>query len=103
MRYKLIITEDAENDIEIANDYYELKQKGLGTKFVFSIRNCLKLIAKNPYAFAKIYLEIRKVNTKKFPYSLYYTIEPENEITLFAVIHHSRNEEKWKNRIEDFE
>lgn len=102
MRYNLIVTEDAENDIEQAMDWYESQQKRLGTKYVLSVRACLKQILKNPFSFAMVYLEIRKTNTKKFPYSLYYLIhELNNEITIFAVIHGRRSDKIWKQRIDN--
>jgi hypothetical protein len=102
MRYELIVTEDAEIDIEQAMDWYESQQKGLGIKYILSVRACLKLILKNPFVFAIIYLKIRKANTKKFPYSLYYTInELNNEIITFAVIHGHRSDKIWKQRIDN--
>lgn len=100
MKYKLVVTNSAEQDIERAMDYYENKQKDLGKKYIFSIKSCLRLVIKNPFAFAKIFMEIRKANTKKFPYSLFYSInEVDKIIILFAVIHNSRNDVSWKNRL----
>jgi len=102
MQYKLVVTDDAENDIEQAMDWYENQQSGLGTKIVLSIKACIKLIVKNPFAFAMIYMQIRKVNTKKFPYSLYYRIDEILKlVTIFAVIHGHRSEEIWKKRIDN--
>jgi mRNA-degrading endonuclease RelE of RelBE toxin-antitoxin system len=47
-------------------------------------------------------MQIRKANTKNFPYSLYYNINDETkEVTIFAVIHQHRSEEIWKKRIEN--
>ena len=100
MTFSVVVTDDAENDVEQAMDWYESKQTGLGKKYLFSITNCIKLIVKNPFAFAIIFLKIRKANIKKFPYSLYYQInENENGIIVFAVIHSSRSEEHRKKRI----
>ncbi len=102
MYYKLIIADDADNDIEDAMDWYENKQKGLGKKYLFSVKASVKSIVKNPFAFATIYLQIRKANTKKFPYSLFYRInEISNEVVIFAVIHNSRSEKNWKKRIDE--
>ncbi len=100
MRYKLIVTEDAENDTGQAMDFYESKQKGLGKRYLMTVRASLKLIVKNPFSYMKILLEIRKANTQKFPYSLYYTIEEsEKTVVVFAVIHCSRSDKAWKKRI----
>jgi plasmid stabilization system protein ParE len=98
MRYKLDITEDAHNDIQNVSEWYEEQQKGLGKRFMISVKDCINLIVKNPFAFAEFFSQIRKANTKKFPYSLYYIIE-ENVAIIFAVIHLSRNDKVWKERI----
>ncbi len=101
MQYKLVITHSAQNDILDASDWYEYQSKGRGELYMLSIDKCIKLVLKNPFSFAIIYLQIRKANAKKYPYSLYYRIdEIKNEITIFAVIHQSRSEEIWKNRID---
>ncbi len=102
MPYKLIITDDTDNDIENAMDWYESKQRGLGKRYLLSIKACIKLIVKNPFAFAELYLQIRKANTNKFPYSLYFRVNEESsEVIIFAVIHNSRSEKNWKKRIKD--
>jgi len=77
-------------------------KKARGKKYLFSIKAIVKSIIKNPFAFAGIYLQIRKANTKKFPYSLFYRIdEISNEVVIFGVIHNSRSEKNWKKRIDE--
>lgn len=98
MRFRLEITDDAHNDIQNATEWYEEQQKGLGKRFMISVKDCVKLIAKKPLAFAVIFLQIRKANTQKFPYSLYYIVE-KNVISIFAVIHNSRDAKTWKTRV----
>jgi len=98
MQYKLIITKSAGKDVLIAADWYEEHKKGLGKTFILSVEKRISLIVKNPLAFARIYFQIRRSNTHKFPYSLYYKVQ-ENEIIIIAVIHNSRDENKWKNRL----
>ncbi len=48
MKYKLVVSDDANNDVENAMDYYENEQKGLGKKYLLSVRACSKLIVQNP-------------------------------------------------------
>ena len=98
MQYKLIITRSAQNDVLDAADWYEEQKKGLGKAFILSVEKRISLIIKNPFAFVRIYFQIRKANTQKFPYSLFCRVQ-ENEIIIFAVIHNSRDANKWKNRI----
>ncbi len=102
MKYSVIVTDDGDYDVEQAMDWYENKQKGLGKKYLNSFTNSIKLLIKNPFAFAVIFMEIRKVNTKRFPYSLFYQIdEKQNVVVVFAVIHSSRSDEAWKERIDN--
>ena len=101
MKYNLVVTHQAQNDILQAADWYEEQKRGLGELYMLSIDKCIKLILKNPFAFAVIYLQIRKATKKKYPYSLYYRInETAKQVTIFAVIHHHRSEETWKERID---
>ncbi len=103
MKYKLVVTNGAQNDIIEASGWYEGKKKGLGKLLILSFEKCITLIIKNPFSFALIYLQIRKANSKKFPYSLFYIInETTRIVTIFAVIHNSRNENAWKNRNNEF-
>jgi len=68
--------------------WYENQQKGLGREYLVSVTDCLKLLEINPFAYASIHLQIRKINTKRLPYSLYYIIE-NKEVTVFALTHSS--------------
>ena len=100
MQYKLVITNSAQNDILDAANWYEEQKTGLGELLILSIDKCIALIIKNPFSFALIFLQIRRANTKKFPYSLFYrTDESSKEVIVFAVIHNSRSEKIWKKRI----
>jgi len=48
-------------------------------------------------------MQIRKANTKKFHYSLFYMInETTKVVTIFAVIHNSRSEKTWRKRVNKF-
>lgn len=100
MKYRLEVSEEAENDIESASDWYEQQQTGLGTRFVLTTRKTIRLIIENPFAFAVLYKTIRKANTNKYPYSLYYqTDKKSNTITIIAVLHQSRSNKVWKQRL----
>ena len=72
MRYKIVITPTAINDVEQAVDYYNSKANLLGQKFLTDLDNNLNSISKNPEAFAKRYKEIRGKNLKVFPFIILY-------------------------------
>ncbi len=79
MRYKLVVRDEADFDIEYGMDWYDSRQRGLGKEFLFSVKQTIKLIVKNPFLYVKFYLEIRKANINKFPYSVYYEIDKEKK------------------------
>jgi toxin ParE1/3/4 len=42
--------------------------------------------------------DVRRCMTKKFPYAILYTIEPDDSILIVAVMHCSRKPGYWKER-----
>ena len=100
MQFNIIISNDAQEDLLQSSDWYEEQNNGLGEKFMLSIENCFETITNNPFIFAVYYSNVRKAKINKFPYSIFYFIVERNKIIIFAVIHNSRYEDAWKNRIE---
>jgi len=91
--YETYITEAAYSDIDEAYNWYEIKRVGLVNLFYISVMDCLKLIGRNPQLFAKLYKEIRRALTKKFPNSVFYRIdETQKYIEIIAVKHQAQND-----------
>jgi len=66
-----------------------------------SVKELMKSIHKNPNLYAKKFLQIRIAIINTFPYSIYYQSDTNTKtIVIFAVIHQSRSEKVWENRIE---
>ena len=95
--YKLIINPFAEQDILEARDWYNHQQEGLGNELIQEIKDTVKSIENNPLLYAAVKKDIRKAVTRRFPYSLFFTII-ETKIIVFAVFHQSRNPRIWKTR-----
>ena len=98
MKYEIIISSQAKDDISQAAKWYEQRQKRLSQKFMISLKNSFKTLKENPFAFAVVYMQIRKTNIKIFPYSIFFEID-KNTITIFAIIHSSRSQKNWQKRI----
>ena len=99
MSYNIIVTEAAGFDIEDAIEWYVAKKKGLGQNFLYSIKDCFKLLVINPFAYVKVYKEIRRILTKKFSYAVFYKIDKKRKlVTVYAVLHTSRNSELINKR-----
>ena len=98
MSYTIEFRTEARQDILEAVAWYEKVRKGLGNEFLVAIENELHFIEENPYYHKEKYKGIRKAITKRFPYIIYFKIESENQVLVYAVLHMKRNPGIWKRR-----
>ncbi len=80
MSYNLFVTQEAELDIVEISQWYEQQKQGLSKEFLLSIKEVFELLIKNPFIFVKVYKEIHRALTKKFPYQLFYKIDNNKKI-----------------------
>jgi hypothetical protein len=81
---------------------YESKQKGLGKKFTFQVRQKIDFIKKNPDAFAIRYDDIRTAVLDVFPFMIHYTIDKSfKTFIISSVLHTSRDPEIWNTDKDD--
>jgi len=94
----LIILPEAEQDIAEARDWYEGRRAGLGRAFVEAINARIRVIQRNPEAFALVHESYRRALVERFPYMIFY--EPsENAIVIHAVFHCARDPQAWQRRL----
>jgi plasmid stabilization system protein ParE len=99
MQFKVLILEEAEQDIDQAYLWYELEQIGLGDAFYNNIQAAVKYISQNPLGSREIFGGLRRCIVHKFPYGIYYHIDIEiSEIKIVGVIHFKRSSKVWKKR-----
>lgn len=72
---KLYYTERAKEDVELAVKWYEKQQNGLGIEFLSSIETALKNIIEHPEIFPIRYDCFRGCPIKRFPFSIFYSVE----------------------------
>ncbi len=89
---------EARKEFDEAVDWYEQKRAGLGAEFVRRVREALERIAATPEVHAVVYRDIRCALVRRFPYGVYYGVEP-NRIVVVAVFHGSRDPRTWQNRV----
>lgn len=99
MRYTVEFRKEAQLDILDAISWYEERRKGLGDELFISIENEKRLIEQNPYYYEDKYKGIRKAIITRFPYIIYYRIESETKVLVYAVLHMKRSPRLWKERI----
>lgn len=98
MPYSIDIDPRAIKDIQLAIDYYDEQQIGLGEKFEKALNQQLLLIEKNPY-FQVRYDDIHCLPLKKFQYMVHFTINEESKtVTVRAIFHTSLSPKIWKKR-----
>ena len=98
--FDVIVLKNAEQDIDEAIAWYEIQKEGLGLRFYMSVQDVLKLLKENPFLYAKVKQEFRRVLTNGFPYALFYALDDEKKkVEVVAVIHQSRNPEYIEKRL----
>jgi plasmid stabilization system protein ParE len=100
MSLQLIITPDANRDIEEARDWYDKKQQGVGLRFVLALRLRFDDILRFPLLprpFGR--KAIRRARVPHWPYSIYYRIVNETEIRVVAVVHGARDPQYLNYRL----
>jgi toxin ParE1/3/4 len=93
----LLIHEAAEAEINEAADFYDMASPGLGSVFLDEIQHAMERISEFPEAAPLIRGRLRKRIVAKFPYSLIYSVRPD-EIRILAVAHHKRRPFYWRSR-----
>ena|ERR1043165_4940589 len=97
MSYFLVVTRQAENDIEEFFHWYEDQAEGLGHAFLAAARTAAQQAASRPLSFAEVEEETRRVLLNKFPYSLFFLVHGER-VVVTACVHQRRDPEVWRSR-----
>jgi plasmid stabilization system protein ParE len=87
----------AERDIAEARAWYADQEPGLDLSFQNELDLALRLVQVHPIAFPSVHRSIRRVNLRRFPYSVFY-IQRRDHIFVLAVVHHARSPGYWKRR-----
>lgn len=91
------IHEAAEIEFNEAVDFYDLESPGLGMAFIDEIQKAFENISQYPEASPSIQGRVRRKILIKFPYSLLYSVWP-NEIRILAFAHQKRRPFYWRGR-----
>jgi len=97
MTRQFILRPRAEDDIRSAFEWYESQRVGLGTEFLDALRERLEAVRAHPEANPVLYRGIRRAVVSRFPYLVFYVVQPER-VAVLAVLHHARNPAVWPRR-----
>ena len=81
-------------DLASAYAWYEEQRAGLGEEFLAAVDASFEAIETFPEMFARVHGEIRRAVVSRFPYAVFYRIEPKRLVVL-AVLHVARNPKLW--------
>ena len=94
MAYKIIVSPRAQKEIENAIDYYALYSTDAPANFIAVLKEAYATMETNPF-FRVRYKNIRALKIKRFPHSIYFVInENQNTIRVLSCFHNKRNPNK---------
>lgn len=83
-------TDRALSELSSAFEWYESQRRGLGFDFLDSIEVSIRNIISFPELYAISHSNFRKCVIRRFPFSIFYTIEI-NEIIIHAIFDNRQN------------
>ncbi len=100
--YKVELSPDAALDIKEIAKWYEMISLNLSNKFKEDLKNKINTLKKYPLNFTIRYKDVHCLLLKNFPFLIHYRIDEQRLlISVFAVIHTSRNPGIWHERSEN--
>lgn len=92
-------TPPADADVRDIRAWYRGQGEDLAVEFWRALDECVGRIEANPLAYASVHGDMRRALLRRFPYSVFYTVEL-TEVVVHGVFHGSRNPEAWRSRYE---
>ena len=86
---KLVLSKNANIEIEESKEYYNLQKESLGDEFQRDVKNALNSIVKLPNLYPNITSNIKRCLLHRFPFSIFYAIR-EGTIIILSVAHQHR-------------
>ena len=80
--------------------YYNNKELGLGGRLLAAVKEATARALAYPLTGTPASESTRRIFLKDFPFALVYRPD-EDGIVIFALSHHARRPEYWRNRIDD--
>lgn len=96
-RLPLRISRRAEFELEAQFLWYELERRGLGLQFLRAVESCFSRIRSNPAIYAIASGDIRRAQVRRFPYTVFFSIEPDS-IVILVIVHGHRHPRVWPTR-----
>ena len=99
MRYSLVFSIKAQEDIIESINWYNHEKENLGFEFYEHVNEKLSLLDKNPLHYSIRFKNIRTTHIRKFPYLIYFKIDKKAaSIIILGVLHTSRDPQTINKR-----
>jgi len=95
--YRIVADPQADSDVVAAFDWYEQQRPGLGDEFLDELQATYTRIVDGPLRYRMLRGGARHTLLRRFPYAVYFTVNGE-DISIFAVVHSSRDQSEWRRR-----
>lgn len=95
---KVELTTEARDDLFEAVEYYESRERGLGSRLRGEVSQILHTISGSPYLWRERSAGYRRVNCPVFPYHVAYVVRDET-IVVVALVHGGRRPGFWHERL----
>lgn len=95
----VVVSSAAQADLLAAARWYEEREDGLAARFLDDVGATLGRISRNPQAYPKAHLGLRRALVQRFPYSVYFDVRPTN-IAILAVLHQRQDLSRLQARLD---
>jgi len=95
----LVLTPEAEADLEAACRWYRQRGLRLGEAFLQSTRAALSSIEQFPEGYPEVHRSTRRALLRRFPYGLLYS-ESAGTLYVLGCFHTSQDPSVWKRRLD---
>jgi hypothetical protein len=93
----LVVNPEPEADLADARAWYDRQRAGLGDVFLGHVEEVFTCVQDLPALYAKVFQELCVARVSRFPYIVVDRID-EDQITVVAVYHTSRDPRGWQRR-----
>ncbi len=94
MPLPLVFLRGVGQDLAGAYSWYEEQGSGLGARYLASVDRAFDEMQSHPALFSRVNAEVRRASVFRFPYSVFYRVEPKR-IVVLAVLHSARDPDLW--------
>jgi plasmid stabilization system protein ParE len=86
----VVLRLEAADELAEAVQWYQRRRLGLGDELLLVVEAAIGQILRSPEMYPVVYRDVRRLLTRRFPYGIYYRLEPER-VVVVAIFHGRRD------------